>query len=62
MKEEIEIMKKGQEEMRNTISNLKNTIEGIKNRLDEDRISELKGKVEKKNPERARKGRETQKG
>ena len=41
MKEEIEIMKKGQEEMRNTISNLKNTIEGIKNRLDEDRISEL---------------------
>ena len=35
-----------------------NTVEGIKSRLDEaeDRISELEGKVEKKHPERARKG------
>ena len=48
--------------MKNTISEL-NTVEGMKSRLDEagDRISELEDKVEKKNPERARKGKEAQK-
>ena len=30
MKKEIEIINKGQEEMKNTISELKNTVEGIK--------------------------------
>ena len=41
MKKEIETIKKGQEEMKNTIFELKNTGEGIKSRLDEaeDRIS-----------------------
>ena len=40
MKEEIETINKGQEEMKNTISELKNTIEGIKSKLNEaeDRI------------------------
>ena len=49
MKNEIETINKGQEEMKNTISELKNTVEGIKSRLDEaeDRISELEDKVEK---------------
>ena len=49
MKQEIETINKGQEEMKNTISELKNTVEGIKSRLDEteDRISELQDKVEK---------------
>ena len=38
---------------------MKNTIEGIKSRLHEteDWISELEDKVEKKHPERARKGK-----
>ena len=59
-KKEIETINKGQEEMKNTISELKNTVEGIKSRLEgikKDRISELEDKVEKKTPERARKGR-----
>ena len=48
MKEDIETINKGQEEMKNTISELKNTVEEIKSRLDEaeDRISELEDKVE----------------
>ena len=39
------------------------TLEGITSRLDEaeDQISELQDKVEKKHPDRARKGKETQK-
>ena len=63
MKKEIEIINKGQEEMKNTIFELKNTVEGIKSRLDEaeDQISELEHKVEKKHPEWARKGKEAQK-
>ena len=49
MKKEIEMIKKGQEERKNTISELNNTGEGIKSRLDEaeDQISELEDKVEK---------------
>ena len=49
MEKETETTKKGQEEMKNTISKLKNTVEGIKSRLDEaeDQISELEDKVEK---------------
>ena len=49
--------------MQNTISDLKDTVEGIKSRLHEaeDRISELGAKVEKKHPERVRKGKEAQK-
>ena len=35
MKNEIETINKGQEEMNNTISEMKNTLEGIKSRLDE---------------------------
>ena len=40
---------------------MKNTGEGIKSRLDEaeDKISELKDKIEKNTPERARKGKKT---
>ena len=38
MKKEMEIINKGQEEMKNTISELKNTVEGIKSRLDEAEI------------------------
>ena len=43
MKKEIETIKKGQEEMKNTISELKNTVEGIKSRQDQadNTISEL---------------------
>ena len=46
MKKEIEIINKGQEEMKNTISALKNTVEGMKSRLDEAQyqISELEDK------------------
>ena len=49
--------------MNNKISEIKNTLEGITSRLDEaeDQISELQDKVEKKHPDRARKGKETQK-
>ena len=49
MKKEIEIINKGQEKMKNTISELKNTVEGIKSRLNEakDQIRELGDKVEK---------------
>ena len=49
MKQEIETITKGQEEMKNTISELKNTVEGIKRRLDEaeDQIRELEDKEEK---------------
>ena len=63
MKKEIETIDKGQEEMKNTISELKNTVEGMKSRLDEaeDPISELEDKVEKKHPERARRGKGAQK-
>ena len=63
MKKDIETISKSQEEMKNTISEWKNTVEGIKSRLDEaeDRISELKNKYIKKLPERARKGKKTQK-
>ena len=48
IKKEIEIINKGQEEMKNTISELKNTVERIKSRLHEaeDWISELEDKVE----------------
>ena len=40
---------------------MNNTVEGIKSRLDEaeDKISELKDKIEKNTPERARKGKKT---
>ena len=50
MRKEIEIVNKGQEEMKNTISELKNILEGIKSKCDEaeDRISKLEDKVEKK--------------
>ena len=49
--------------MKNKIPELKNTVEGIKSRLDEadNRICQLEDKVEKKHPERARKGKEAQK-
>ena len=42
---------------------MKNTVDVIKSRIDEteDGISELEDKVEKKFPERARKGNKTQK-
>ena len=47
----------------NKMSEIKNKLEGITSRLDEaeDQISELQDKVEKKHPDRARKGKETQK-
>ena len=63
MKKEIETINKGQENMKNTISELKNTVEGIKSRLNEAEVwfSKLEDKVEKKHPERARKGKEAQK-
>ena len=63
MKKDIGTINKGQEEMNNTISELKNTVEGMKSRLDEPegQIRELVDKVEKKHPERARKGKEAQK-
>ena len=63
MKKQIETINKGQEEKKNTISEVKKTVQGIKGRLDEQkiRISNLEDKVEKKHPERARKGKETQK-
>ena len=63
MKKQIETINKGQEEKKNTISDVKKTVQGIKGRLDEQkiRISNLEDKVEKKHPERARKGKETQK-
>ena len=63
MKKKIEIIKKVQGEMKNTISELKNTVEGMKSRLDEaqDRISELEDKVEKKHRDRTRKGKGDQK-
>ena len=63
MKKEREAINKGQGEMKNTISELKNPVEGIKSRLDEteDQISDLDDKVEKKHPERARKGKDAQK-
>ena len=62
MKKEIETINKGPEEMKNTISELKNTVEGIKSRLNEaeDWIRKLEDKVEKKLPQRARKGKEAQ--
>ena len=49
--------------MNNKMSEIKNTLEGVTSRLDEtqDRISELKNKYIKKLPERARKGKKTQK-
>ena len=42
---------------------MKNTVEGMKSRFDEteDWITEVEDKVEKKHPERARKGKEAQK-
>ena len=53
----------GPRRMKNTISEVKNKVEGIKSRLNgaEDPISDLENKVEKENPERARKGKEAQK-
>ena len=58
MKKDTGTIYKDQEEMKDTISELNNTVEGIKSRLDvaEDQISKLE-KVEKKLPERARKGK-----
>ena len=49
--------------MKNKTFELKNTVEGMKSRPDEaeGRISELEDKVEKKHPDRARKGKEGQK-
>ena len=49
MQKEIEIINKGQEEMKYAISELKSTVEGIKSRLHEadDRISKLEDRVEK---------------
>ena len=63
MKKEIETINKGQEGMKNTISELKNIVEGIKSRPDEaeDWISQMEDKVEKKFPERTRKGKIMQK-
>ena len=62
MKKEIETINKNQEEMKNTISEMKNTVEEIKSRPDEaEWISKLEDKVEKKHPERPRKGKEAQK-
>ena len=63
MQKDIEKINKGQEERNNTISELKNTVEGIKSKQGEacDWISELEDKVEKNLPERARKGKKTQK-
>ena len=63
MKREIELINKGQEEMKNTISELKKRVEGLKGRLDEaeDQIRELGDKVKKQHPEAARKGKEAQK-
>ena len=48
--------------MKTIIFEMKNTIEGINSRVDEADvwISELEDKVEKKHPERARKGKEVQ--
>ena len=61
-KKEIETINKDQEEMKNTISEMKNTVEEIKSRPDEaEWISKLEDKVEKKHPERPRKGKEAQK-
>ena len=49
--------------MNNKISEIKNALEGITSKLDEAEnwISKLEDKVEKKHPERARKGKEAQK-
>ena len=59
MKKEIETINKGQEEMKNTISKLENTVNEIKSRgLDQ----QAGGQSRKKHPERARKGKEAQKG
>ena len=44
MKKEIEIINKGQKEMKNTISELKNTVEGIKGRLMKQRIGSASGR------------------
>ena len=54
-------------EIKNTLEDkileLKTTLEGITSRLDDadNQISELGGKVQKKHPERARKGKKMQK-
>ena len=64
MKKEIETINKNQKEMNNKIFEIKNTLRGTTRRLNavEDQISELEDKVEKKQqPERPRKGKETQK-
>ena len=45
MKKEIEIINKGQKEMKNTISELKNTVEGIKGRLMKQRIGSASGRA-----------------
>ena len=48
--------------MKNTISELKNTVEGMKSRLDEaGSDQQAGGQSRKKNTERARKGKMTQK-
>ena len=59
----IEIINKGQEDMKNTISDLKNTIEWIKSRFDvaEDQINELKEKVEKNTQNEQEKGKRLRK-
>ena len=49
MKNKVETINKGQEELKNTISEQKNTLEGMKSRLGEaeDGMCELEDKVEK---------------
>ena len=60
-KKEIKAISENQEEMKSTMYEIKNTLEGITSRLDEaeDSVRTLEEKVEKKHPERARKGKET---
>ena len=63
MKNEIETINKGQEEMKNTFSEMKNTVKGMKSTLDEaeDCISELEEKGEINTQKKQQQQKEAQK-